>query len=141
MVAQENKRRLKKAAPILAAISLAVCSCLFRLKATAASQDGLIGDSSFSSSTVPDDRGAVTADLNDSDEFFQNAIRTRGRMPDYSRKIESFLKQMTVAEKVGQMTQLTREMIVSGHDQNIQIDPASCVHWHRQQTSHRTRRL
>ncbi len=31
---------------------------------------------------------------------------------------------MTVEEKVGQMTQLTLEMIVSGHDQSVQIDPA-----------------
>ena len=31
---------------------------------------------------------------------------------------------MTLEEKVGQMTQLTLEMIVDGHDQDIQIDPA-----------------
>jgi beta-glucosidase len=34
------------------------------------------------------------------------------------------MRQMTVEEKVGQMTQLTLEMIVSGHDQTIQVDPA-----------------
>ncbi len=34
---------MRKAAPILAAIWLAVCPCLFRLTATAASQDRLIG--------------------------------------------------------------------------------------------------
>jgi beta-glucosidase len=73
---------------------------------------------------VSDNAGAITADLNDSDEFFQDAIRSRARKPDYSRKIESLLKQMTVEEKVGQMTQLTLEMVVSGHDQSIQIDPA-----------------
>ena len=31
---------------------------------------------------------------------------------------------MTLEEKVGQMTQLTLEMIVNGHDQSVQIDPA-----------------
>src|SRR5688572_26933232 len=31
---------------------------------------------------------------------------------------------MTLEEKVGQMTQLTMSMIVSGTDQNIQVDPA-----------------
>jgi len=64
------------------------------------------------------------ADMNDSDEFFQRAIRSRGQGRDYSRKIEALLRQMTIEEKVGQMTQLTLAMIVSGHDQNIEIDPA-----------------
>jgi beta-glucosidase len=67
---------------------------------------------------------AVTADLSDSDEFLQRAISSRGRGPDYSRRIDALLQQMTVEEKVGQMTQLTLEMIVVGHDQSIQIDPA-----------------
>ena len=43
---------------------------------------------------------------------------------DNSQKIEALLKRMTLEEKVGQMTQLTLGMIVSGQDQNIQIDPA-----------------
>jgi beta-glucosidase len=73
---------------------------------------------------IPGQRGIVTSDVHDSDEFLQDAIRGRGPERDYSQKIESLLKQMTVKEKVGQMTQLTLEMIVSGHDQSIQIDPA-----------------
>ena len=70
-----------------------------------------------------DDRGPVSADTNDSDEFFQNAIRP-GPERDNTQKIEALLKRMTLEEKVGQMTQLTLGMIVSGQDQNIQIDPA-----------------
>jgi beta-glucosidase len=69
-------------------------------------------------------RGPVTADTDDSDQFFQNTIRAAGPQRDYSQKIEALLKRMTLEEKVGQMTQLTISMIVNGQDQNIQIDPA-----------------
>jgi beta-glucosidase len=62
-------------------------------------------------------------DLVDSDEFFQRASRT-GPDRDPTQKVEDLLKRMTLEEKVGQMTQLTIGMIVSGSDQNIQIDPA-----------------
>ncbi len=62
-------------------------------------------------------------DLNDSDEFFQRTIRT-GPERDHTQKIEDLLKRMTLEEKVGQMTQLTIEMIVTGRDQNVKIDPA-----------------
>src|SRR5687768_4734443 len=61
--------------------------------------------------------------LVDSDEFYQRTIR-RPRLPDHSQKIEDLLKRMTLEEKVGQMTQLTIEMIVSGRDQAVKIDPA-----------------
>src|SRR2546428_6249129 len=77
-----------------------------------------------SAASVPHDAGAITTDLNDSDQFFQNAIRSRGPERDYSPQIETLLRRMTVEEKVGQMTQLTLEMIVNGHDQNLEIDPA-----------------
>jgi beta-glucosidase len=84
-----------------------------------------MGNLHFAPSAAIEDKGeAVTADENDSDEFFQNAIRSRGRKHDYSQRIEALLKQMTVEEKVGQMTQLTLAMIVNGHDQNIEVDPA-----------------
>ncbi len=62
-------------------------------------------------------------DLNDSDEFFQRAIRT-GPERDHTQKIEDLLKRMTLEEKVGQMTQLTIGMIVTGRDQDVKIDPA-----------------
>src|SRR5881392_2403497 len=69
------------------------------------------------------DRGQVSADLDDSDLFFQNTIRAAGPQRDYSQKIEALLKRMTLEEKVGQMTQLTINMITTGQDQNSQIDP------------------
>ena len=70
-----------------------------------------------------DDRGPVSAEINDSDEFFQSTVRSAGVPPDNSQKIEALLKRMTLEEKVGQMTQLQIGMVSSGHDQNIQIDP------------------
>ncbi len=63
------------------------------------------------------------ADFVDSDEFYQRASRTSPER-DHTRQIEDLLKRMTLEEKVGQMTQLTLGMIVSGRDQEIQIDPA-----------------
>jgi beta-glucosidase len=62
-------------------------------------------------------------DIVDSDEFFQRAGRT-GPERDHTQRIEELLKRMTLEEKVGQMTQLTLGMIVSGRDQDITIDPA-----------------
>jgi beta-glucosidase len=71
-----------------------------------------------------DTRGPVNNDVADSDIFFQTTIRDRGPEPDNSQKIEALLKQMTVEEKVGQMTQLTMSMVVTGQDQAIKIDQA-----------------
>lgn len=72
-----------------------------------------------------ENRGApVPADLSDSDQFFQEAINSRRRQREGAQQIEALLKRMTIEEKVGQMTQLTLEMIVSGHDQTVQIDSA-----------------
>lgn len=62
-------------------------------------------------------------DLNDSDEFFQRAIRTDPER-DHTKRINDLLKRMTLEEKVGQMTQLTIGMIVTGSDQDVKIDPA-----------------
>jgi beta-glucosidase len=62
-------------------------------------------------------------DVVDSDEFFQRVSRT-GPERDHTQKIEDLLKRMTLEEKVGQMTQLTMEMIASGKDQNVKVDPA-----------------
>src|SRR4030095_9235264 len=61
-------------------------------------------------------------DLADSDEFFQRTIRTAPER-DHTQKIEALLKQMTLEEKVGQMTQLAIGMIVNGRDQDVKIDP------------------
>ncbi len=70
------------------------------------------------------DRGQVSADIDDSDLFFQNTIRAAGPQRDNSQKIEALRKRMTLEEKVGQMTQLAIGMIAKGQDQTIQIDPA-----------------
>ena len=70
------------------------------------------------------ERGPVSADIDDSDLFFQNTIRAAGPQRDYSQKIDALVKQMTLEEKVGQMTQLAIGMIANGRDQEIQIDPA-----------------
>jgi beta-glucosidase len=72
-------------------------------------------------SSGADERGPVTADINDSDEFFQNAVKT-GPERDNSQRIEALLKRMTLEEKVGQMTQLAIGMISKGQNQDIQID-------------------
>src|SRR5260221_12777052 len=71
-----------------------------------------------------DERGGVAADLDDSDLFFQTAIRAAGPPRDNSQKIDALLKRMALEEKVGQMTQLAIGMISNGRDQTIQIDPA-----------------
>src|SRR5258705_11155247 len=71
-----------------------------------------------------DERGPVSADINDSEQFFQSHIRSSGVEHDNTQKIEALLKRMTLEEKVGQMTQLTLSMISTGQDQNVQVDPA-----------------
>src|ERR1700716_1344777 len=70
------------------------------------------------------ERGPVAADIDDSDLFFQNALRGAGSQRDNSQRIDALLKRMTLEEKVGQMTQLAIGMIAKGRDQEIQIDPA-----------------
>lgn len=69
------------------------------------------------------DRESVPVDIDDSDAFFQKAVRVPKPARDYRRKIQALLARMTLEEKVGQMTQLTIGMIVTGQDQAIQIDP------------------
>jgi beta-glucosidase len=69
-----------------------------------------------------DERQLLTADMDDSDEFFQRTLKP-GVQHDYSQKIDALLKRMTLEEKVGQMTQLAIGMITKGQNQEIQIDP------------------
>ncbi|HTG93583.1 MAG TPA: glycoside hydrolase family 3 N-terminal domain-containing protein [Pyrinomonadaceae bacterium] len=66
----------------------------------------------------------VSAETTDSDVFLQQTTRARGPERDNSQRIEALLRQMTLEEKVGQMTQLTLEMLAGGKDQAFQIDPA-----------------
>src|SRR5882762_1987411 len=70
------------------------------------------------------ERGPVAADIDDSDLFFQDAIRAAGPQRDNSQRIDTLLKRMTLEEKVGQMTQLAIGMVAKGRDQEIRIDPA-----------------
>ncbi len=117
---------MKKTALALVVVTLSICFALplsqadtsNRAEAEQMSMKTLAGPA-----RTADDRGPVAADINDSDEFFQSAVKS-GPERDNSQKIEALLKRMTLEEKVGQMTQLTLGMIVTGQDQNIQIDPA-----------------
>ncbi|HEV7645866.1 MAG TPA: glycoside hydrolase family 3 N-terminal domain-containing protein [Pyrinomonadaceae bacterium] len=61
--------------------------------------------------------------LVDSDTVFREVSR-RPKRPDNSAKIEALLRKMTIEEKVGQMTQLTIDMVTTGKDQNVKIDDA-----------------
>lgn len=65
----------------------------------------------------------TNSDFTDSNEIFQKAAQ-RPKLKDYSVRIEALLKEMTVEEKVGQMTQLELGQIVSGSESNIKIDQA-----------------
>src|SRR5438477_12511266 len=59
----------------------------------------------------------------DSDAFLRSATRVRPAR-DYTRRVEALLRQMTLEEKVGQMTQLQIGMVTTGSNQTIEIDPA-----------------
>jgi beta-glucosidase len=75
------------------------------------------------SAATTDDRGVVNADINDSDAFFQTAVRQKPSR-DYTRRIDALVARMTLEEKVGQMTQLQIGMVTTGANQTIRIDPA-----------------
>lgn len=64
---------------------------------------------------------AQNTDVLDS-SVFHAAASKRPVRPDNSAKIESMIKQMTVEEKVGQMTQMTIDMVTKGRDQKVEID-------------------
>src|SRR5438876_11059806 len=68
------------------------------------------------------ERGPVTADIEDSDVSFQNAIRAAAPERDNSQKIDALLKRMTLEQQVRQTTQLTIGMIADGRDHNTQND-------------------
>ena len=75
-------------------------------------------------SYAQDVKTIAMTDLPDSEAFLQKTMKLARPRPDYSRQIEALLRRMTLEEKVGQMTQLTMDMVVSGRDQNIKADPA-----------------
>jgi beta-glucosidase len=66
----------------------------------------------------------VKDEVTDSQVFFDNAVSTRSKTPDYTAKIEALLGRMTLEEKVGQMTQLEIGMICDGSNQSLKINPA-----------------
>src|SRR4051812_28188965 len=116
---------MKKTALALAVVSLSICfdpqvQKAERLDTPGAEQLTMkVGTITSSSS---DDRGPVSADISDSDEFLRRAIKP-GPQRDHSEKVDALLKRMTLEEKVGQMTQLAIGMIAKGRDQNIEVDP------------------
>jgi beta-glucosidase len=68
---------------------------------------------------------AVTfTDVKDSQVIFQQMLRAPVQQADVARKVDELLARMTLAEKVGQMTQLEIGMVTTGRDQAIKIDPA-----------------
>src|SRR5258708_19873696 len=69
------------------------------------------------------ERGPVTADIEDSDLFFQNAIRATGPERDNTQKIDALIKRMTLEEQVGHITHLPTALLAKSRDQEIQIHP------------------
>src|SRR6266404_1618883 len=66
----------------------------------------------------------VATEIPDSDAFFQTAGRAPKPARDNSRRIERLIGQMTLEEKIGQMTQLEIGMVSTGEGDNFRIDPA-----------------
>jgi beta-glucosidase len=121
---RRKEKNMKNNALVVAVVTLSIC---FGMPLQKASSSGDVEQTTMKviagQARSAADRGPVGADINDSDEFFKNAMKS-GPERDNVQKIEALLKRMTLEEKVGQMTQLTLGMIVTGRDQNIQIDPA-----------------
>jgi beta-glucosidase len=116
---------MKKTALALAVVTLSICFGLQLQKAKTldmARVEQLTMKEGVTKSPTSDDRGPVSADIADSDEFLRRAIKP-GPQRDYSEKVDALLKRMTLEEKVGQMTQLAIGMISKGRDQDIEIDP------------------
>ena len=75
------------------------------------------------SQALPNQEAASQTEVLDSQQFLLNHITPRGPAKDYSAAVEKLLSQMTLKEKVGQMTQLDILMISDGHNQEIKINP------------------
>lgn len=72
---------------------------------------------------TPKLRTPAVDDIVDSDTILLEVSR-RPKRTDNSARIEALLRRMTVKEKVGQMTQLTIDMVTTGDDQNVVIEEA-----------------
>jgi beta-glucosidase len=96
-------------------ILLLLCSQSFGLQQLSPAQTRAGSSSSVS--------GPVSVDVDDSDAFFQQALRAPVPARDLTQRVEALLKRMTLEEKIGQMTQLEIGMVTAGQDQEIEIDP------------------
>jgi beta-glucosidase len=65
----------------------------------------------------------IVADFPDSQQFFTRVSQPRSRHTD-TAMVDRLLRQMTLKEKVGQMTQLEIGMVSTGVGTQIRIDPA-----------------
>src|SRR4029079_9670944 len=104
-IPEGKQQNMKNTALALAVGSLSICFGLQIQKADSASLTNATTttiETGAGSPSAADERGSVTADTNDSDEFFQLAVKP-GLERDNSQKIEALLKRMTLEEKVGQM--------------------------------------
>lgn len=65
-----------------------------------------------------------TTGVVDSQTFLQRNLAPAGPAASvYAAAVEKLLGQMTLKEKIGQMSQLEIAMVTDGHDQNIRINP------------------
>jgi beta-glucosidase len=63
-------------------------------------------------------------DFPDSGAYFKLISKRPVKKRNDAARIEALIRRMTVEEKVGQMTQLTIDMVTSGDDQDVRIDQA-----------------
>jgi beta-glucosidase len=99
----------------VALVWLLLCSQSFGLQQLSPAQTRAGSSSSVS--------GPVSVDVDDSDAFFQGALRAPVPARDLTQRVEALLRRMTLEEKIGQMTQLEIGMVTAGQDQEIEIDP------------------
>jgi beta-glucosidase len=76
------------------------------------------------STLTADEQGPVAAEVTDSQSFFESNSSVQFPSNNWDSKVDSLLKQMTLEEKVGQMTQLEIGMVCNGNNQSLQPDPA-----------------
>ena len=69
-------------------------------------------------------QGPGSAEVLDSQKFFETALKTGNRIVDRTSQVEALLARMTLEEKVGQMTELEIGMISNGKGANTKIDSA-----------------
>jgi len=98
---------------------LALCIACFALSVSMP----LAAQQRTSDSPASNQEAAAQTEVLDSQQFLLNHITPQGPAKDYSAAVEKLLSQMTLKEKVGQMTQLDILMISDGEDQELKINP------------------